>query len=135
MWKGLAVLVAIGTLFAYFLFNFISNEQFEDSFISQSDKDAKKWAKYYTTDIMGDPVLDLNGVQFGEARKIWNASRLKKEMMENFPNFELIKRYVKSRLKPSPFRKYLLDKIYDIENDYLGGSIDYEEAKYRLNNM
>jgi len=133
MVKGIAILALIGALFAYLIFDFVGNEDTENSFLYQNNK--KDWAKYYTTDIMGDPVLDLSGVQFNEAKAIWDASDLKQEMMDNFPNFELIKRYVKSRLKPSAFRKYLLNKIKEIENQYISGNIDYDEAKFRLENI
>ena len=137
MLKGFVILMAIGLAFAYFVFNFVGDVERSDSnsYVSKSEKQAREWAKYYTQDVLGRQVLDLKGAPMQTAREVWVQSRLREEMLEHFPDFEMMRQFVHDRLRPSPFRKYLLEKIDETEGDYLAGTIDTEKAKKILTNL
>ena len=133
MWKGLLVLGLIGLAFTYFVFNFVGEVEQDDGGAYASQE--LKGKAYYTEDILGDPLLNLQGLSMKSAREIWRASPMREEMLEKFPDFEEIKTYLGNRLAPSPFREYLLKKVDDIEGDYLGGAIGAESAKSRLESL
>jgi len=137
MYKGLLLLLAVGIAFAYFVFHFVGSVESDDpdSYTSKNEQKAKEWAQYYKKDALGEPVLIFGNTPVQKADQVWKESSLRKEMLENFPDFEAIRQFVHDRLEPSAFRKYLLEKIDDIESDYMGGRIDSEEAKSRLSDL
>ncbi len=137
MFKGFLLLLMVGAAFAYFVFNFVGDVEKEDpaSYVSENEKKAQEWAKYYTKDALGEPVLSFGTTPVKTADEVWQESQLRQEMLENFPDFQGIRQFVNGRLEPSLFRKYLLKKIDDIESDYMGGRIDSEEAKNRLSDL
>jgi len=137
MFKGFIALLLIGGAFAYFVFNFVGDVEKEDpnSYVSKNEKKAKAWAKYYTKDALGEPVLSFGDTPVKTADEVWKESQLRQEMLENFPDFEGIRQFVNDRMEPSLFRKYLLEKIDKIESDYMGGTIDSEKAKKQLLNL
>ncbi len=137
MGKGLIILAAVGMLFAYFVFNFVNDIESNDPdrIVSKEDRKAKEYARYYQKDALGEPVLDFRGVPVSKAKEVWSESPLRKEMLENFPQFELMKEYVTQRVVASPFQKYLLDKLDQVETDYFAGSIDSAEARRRLTEL
>jgi len=137
MLKGFIILMVVGLGFAYFVFNFVGDVERSDSdsYVSKNEKQAKEWAKYYKKDVLGQPVLDLKGAPMKTAKKVWAQSQLREEMLENFPDFEGMRQFVNDRLLPSPFRDYLLQKIEQVESDYLAGSVDSEKARAILTNL
>ena len=137
MLKGFVILLLIGISFAYFVFNFVGDVEESDpnSYVSKNQKKAKEWAKYYTKDVLGQPVLNLKGASLKTAKEVWKDSQLRLEMLEVFPNFEGMREFVEERLKDSPFREYLLQKIDKIESAFQEGSIDSARAKKMLTDL
>jgi len=137
MFKGFIILLIVGLGFVYFVFSFVGDVERSDSdsYVSKSEKQAKEWAKYYKKDVLGQPVLDLKGAPMKTAKEVWEQSQLREEMLENFPDFELMRQFVNDRLLPSSFRDYLLQKIERVESDYLAGSIDSAKARAALTNL
>ena len=137
MFKGLLVLLLVGIAFAYFVFNFVGDVERNDpqSYISKNERKAKEFARYYEKDVLGEPVLALQGVPMSKAREVWHESQMPKEMLENFPDFEAIREFIHDRIKPSLFRKKLLERVDAIESDYLGGAIDPDTAREKLSNL
>ena len=137
MWKGLLIFVGVGAAFAYFVFHFVGDVEKEDpySYVSRDEARAKAGAKYYEKDALGEPVLNLAGVPMKKAREVWRESQLRKEMLDLCPDFEGMKDFVNDRLRPSAFRKKLLERLDDVEGEYLGGSIDSETAKRKLSEI
>ncbi len=137
MLKGFIILLGVGVAFAYFVFNFVGDVERSDpdSFVSKDERKQKEWAKYYTKDALENPVLDLKKAPMKLAKEIWAESQLRQEMLSNFPDFELVRNFVNERLRPSPFRDYLLKKIDEIETDYQAGTIDSETARKRLESI
>jgi len=136
MLKGFIGLLIIGVAFAYFVFNFVGDVENDDITNHYTNVDGgtiKEWEKkYYQTDDIGEQVLDFSNTPIKTAKRVWDDSPLKKEMLSEFPDFESMKEYIKTRLLPSPFQKYLLKKLNDTESSYLSGSIDANEAKSKI---
>jgi len=137
MLKGFIILVLIGITFAYFVFNFVGDVERSDpnSYVSKNEKQAKEWAKYYKKDALDQPILDLKGASMQTAKKVWNASQLREEMLANFPDFEFMREFVRERVNPSPFRDFLLQKIENVESGFQDGTLDSEKAKEQLSNL
>ena len=137
MGKGFIILAAVGILFAYFVFNFVNDVEADDptTTISKDERRAKEYARYYQKDALGERVLDFRGVPIAKAKEVWSESPFREEMLENFPQFELMKEYVKQRVIASPFQKYLLDKLDQVETDYFAGTIDSAEARRQLTEL
>ncbi|WP_457607370.1 hypothetical protein [Nitratifractor sp.] len=137
MWKGLLILFGVGVAFAYFVFNFVGDVERSDpdSAVSKDERKAKAWAKYYTEDALGQQVLNFGNTPIKVAREVWSESPVRRGMLDEFPDFEGMRFFVNDRIKPSPFRDYLLKKIDDIESAYLGGEIDADKAKELLTKL
>ena len=130
MFKGFVILVAVGALFAYFVFNFVSDVEKNDpnTMISKDERKAKEYAKYYKSDVTGELILDFRGASLAKAREVWRESPIRKDILDNFPQFELMKEMIDQRIVDSAFRRYLLKKLDEVESAYFSGSIDSTKA-------
>jgi hypothetical protein len=134
MMKGLLVLLAVGALFAYFVFNFVGEiEGDEGTQLFSSDQgEESKYGRYYKTDPAGNRVLHLGGIPMGKAREIWKESSIRAQVLGFFPRFEHMRDLIRLHISPSPLREALLKKIDDVESDYFTGNINSDEARRRL---
>jgi len=136
MGKGFLIMVAVGALFAYFVYNFVGSiEDSDSSSYSTNEQRAEEFAKYYKKDEIGDYILDLSGVPLSTAKNIWAESSVKKEIMKNFPNFEMMHELAIEKIKACKFRGFLLKRLEGVQSDFLSGSISSEEAAKLLNNL
>jgi hypothetical protein len=140
--KGLLVLAIVGVAFAYFVFNFVGDVENEDIHKIESlnpsnaeERKKKEILEYYRQDVTGTPILDLSGVSIENAKRIWKESPTKKRIMQLFPNFHLMRDMIKLKLAPSEFRDLLLEKLSQIESDYLSGTISSYKAKEEIGNL
>ena len=137
MFKGFVILAIIGGLFAYFVFNFVGQVE-EDDPTTQLSKDAQKakeFAKYYKKDAAGYPVLVFGETPIAKAREVWRESPVMREVLDLFPQFELMKGAINTQVDDGPFRRYLLKRLDEVESQYLGGTIDSDKAKEMLQNL
>ena len=137
MFKGFVILVMVGAVFAYFVFNFVSDIEADDpdTIISKDERKAREFAKYYKTDVAGERILDFHGATVEKAKEVWKESPIRREILENFPEFEIMREMISQKLAPSQFRDYLMKKFDEVESDYLSGIIDSEKAKKRLTDL
>jgi len=136
MLKGFLILAAVGAVFAYLVFNFVTGVEEEDPRAFSGLRSEKKIAaKYYRIDAAGDRVLDLNGVPEGEMRKVWESSSIRQDLLEEFPHFEAMRDILHQEVKEGPFREKLLQVIDRVEGEYLSGKIDSTKAQKILNQM
>jgi hypothetical protein len=136
MGKSFLILVGVGALFAYFVYNFVGSiEDNDSSSYSINEQKAKEFAKYYKKDEVGDYILDLTGVPLSTAKKVWVESPVKKEIMKNFPNFEMMHELAIEKIKACKFRDFLLKRLERVQSDFLPGSISSEEAAKLLNDL
>ncbi len=138
MKKEILVFLGIGVIFSYLIMNFAKSTKVRDDSIGSGTEydeglDSEKLkTEYVVKDALGDPTLDFSNAPMNAAKAVWRASDIRKNMLNYFPKFNLMKDYVHNRLLPSPFRKALLNKIEDVEDKYLTGKISSEEAISRL---
>jgi hypothetical protein len=137
MFKGFVILVAVGALFAYFVFNFVSDVEKDDpnTMISKDERKAKEFAKYYKKDATGEQVLDFRGASLSKAKEVWRESPIRREILNNFPQFEIMKEMIDQRIVESEFRSYLLKKLDEVESEYFSGSIDSGQANKILTEL
>jgi len=135
MLKGFLILAAAGAVFAYLVFNFVADVEEEDPRAFSGLRSEQGLERYYSEDAAGDRVLDLDGVAQEEARKVWEQSPIRQELIENFPQFEAMRDLIHQQIKGGAFRDRLLKVLDEMESDYLSGSIDSVEAKRRLSNF
>lgn len=137
MFKGMMILLAVGAAFLYAVL-FLVNKSGVD--VSR-DIDTAGYSgeiegkEYYATDVLGEPILVLKNVPLEKAKRIWRQSPLRQEMLALFPDFKAIHTFAENRLRPSPFREYLVQNIEKISEDFLAGLIDADQAKERLSSL
>jgi DNA-binding ferritin-like protein len=137
MFKGFILLFGVGALFAYFVFNFVSDVEKDDpnTVISKDERKAKEFAKYYKTDAVGEWILDFRGAPLSKAKEVWSESPIRSEILENFPQFELMREIIDQKIVESEFRSYLLKKLDDVETEYFSGAIDSTKARKILTDL
>ena len=140
--RGLLVLGAVGIAFVYFVFNFVGNVENEEIQKIESlnpsnakERKQKEILEYYRQDVTGTPILDLSGVPIESAKRIWKESPTKRRIMQLFPNFHLMRDMIKLKMAPSDFRDLLLEKLSQIESDYLSGTISAYKAREEIGNL
>jgi len=137
MGKGFILLVGIGGLFAYFVFNFVGNVERDtpSSQEVQSRKAEQDFARYYIKDAAGYPVLALGNTPLSKAREVWGKSPILDDVLELFPRFDLMKKSITLHVEEGDFRRYLLKRLDEVESQYLGGTIDPDRAKEMIRNL
>lgn len=88
---------------------------------------------YYHLNIKGEKTLLLTTLPEVEKKEIWNASTLKEDMMNFFPNFMKMSTFVNDRVVDDGlFKKRLLAIIKNTEEEYIAGVINGQSAKETL---
>ena len=128
--------VVLGGIILFFivsgLINFIDKLQEEVDNPSKYSENTTQLdnEKYYDANVVGEQIVLLNGLPISKKREVWNASLLKREMMELFPKFSLMHDMIEERMiDESDFKEGLLHTIESTEEAYIGGSITGERAK------
>jgi len=75
-----------------------------------------------------DESLDIEGLDRQQQIDIWKHCSLREDFISYFPDYEEMIKFVKERVISKEFQKYLIKKIEAIENDFLMGNIDSDEA-------
>jgi hypothetical protein len=131
--KSLLVFIAIGVAFIYFITNFVGDIQKEDEKFRNTGYEQKhQYDAYMGKDSIGRDILDLTSASPAIQMKVWNSSQLKEEMLANFPDFSLMKLFVKERVRGEEFQEKLLKHIDHVELQYFSGKLDPENAKRAL---
>ena len=115
------------------LINFIGDLEDEVDVKSNYSSKESKNENYYGVDVVGEQTILLNGLSNSKKRELWNASPLKIEMLNFFPDFSLMREFVEGRMiDDSDFKKKLLEKIDKTEEEYIGGILTGQRAKATL---
>ncbi|MBD3789560.1 MAG: hypothetical protein IE885_04210 [Campylobacterales bacterium] len=134
--KTFILYVAVGLAFIYFIINFLGDLQKEDDKLSnQSFRIEHQYDKYQEKDSIGRDILVLSDVDEKTQIEAWQKSKLKKEFLELFPDFDEMKRFVKERIRGDEFKQKLLKTINETETGYFGGSLNAEDAKKKLDTL
>ena len=136
MQNGLLLLIAIGVGFIMFATNFVKSVEDDpasgDYTVSTS---SEAIYKYFKNDAGGYKVYDPSTLPINQAKRYWNESILKQEMMDFFPKFELMKKFVKLHVASGDFLELLLSKISEAELQYQTGKTNFEGARRIIDNL
>jgi len=92
--------------------------------------------KSYRLDINGNEILELGGFSLEEKKKLWNASPLKVEMINLFPDFSEMKYFIQNRIEDDgSFSREFLSYIEDIQGEYIGGALSSDNVKLKLSHF
>ncbi|MBU1667602.1 hypothetical protein KKC13_04230 [bacterium] len=92
-----------------------------------------KSESYYDINLVGEKTLLLSELAEDEKKEIWNASSLKYEMIDFFPNFIKMSTFVNDRVIDNGlFKEKLLANIKNTEEQFIGGKITGQSAKETL---
>ena len=131
--KSLFIFIAIAIGFLYFITSFVGDIQKEDDkYQNVAYQEKHKYDQYQSVDSIGQTILDLTNVDFKMQASAWNASELKDDFLNNFPDFSAMKTFVKERVRGEIFQKKLIENIDIVEGKYISGTINAEKAKREL---
>lgn len=131
--KSLLVFVAVGVGFLYFITSFIGDIQEEDDRYANEDyKIEHRYDQYHSVDSIGQEILVLTEADASTQIAAWQASELKKDFLELFPDYAEMKKFVKDRTRGDALQKKLLSKINEVEGKFFSGTLNAEQAKQAL---
>ncbi len=131
--KSFLIFITIGIGFLYFITNFVGDIQREDDkFKNEEYKQQHKYDQYLSVDSIGQEILELSGANASTQIAAWQESRLKREFLELFPNFDAMKKFTKERTRGDALQAKLLKTINNVENKYFSGTMNAEQAKIEL---
>jgi len=134
--KGLFIFIAMGVIFTYLINNFIGEIQEEDSSYKSGEyKKKHQYDQYKTIDSVGDEILDVSSVNLATQIAVWNASQLKNEFLETFPNFFEMQKFIKNRVVGDELKEKILQTLEEVEGKFLEGSINGVQAKQKLSSL
>ena len=134
--KGLLVYVAIGIAGIYFLTNFVGGIQDEDDRLKNDEYNTKhQFDEYHASDSIGQNILDLTGADTYTQINAWQESTLKYEFLELFPNFSEMKKFIDDRIRGKALKRKLHTTVNKIEDQFLSGMIQTEQAKRQLSSL
>jgi len=131
--KSLLIFILFGVGALYLLTNFIGDIQAEDDTHSNNGyKVEQKYEQYQKVDSIGRPILVVDNADEKIQVAAWNASTVKVEFLEFFPNYTEMKTFVKERVRGNALQKKLIRTIDDVEGKFFSGSMSVEQAKRAL---
>jgi len=132
------IIIVVLLVGAYFLVTKVvdGTEELEDNNDMHHNYYKKKVAsedsKYHKTDSIGQTVFNGMGLSLLEKKAIWSRSPLKDEMISYFPKFDRMRMFTRNRIEDSDLRRVVDQIVKDVENKYLSGQMNANEAKYQL---
>ncbi len=134
--KTFLVFVAVGIGFLYFVTSFVGDIQEEDEKYRNKGYELEhKYDAYTAVDSVGRDVLNLLGVDANTQVAAWNESKLKKEFLELFPDFDEMKKFVKERINGDALKAKLQAQILSVEDKFFSGTMSAEQAKQALGSL
>ncbi|MDQ1326130.1 MAG: hypothetical protein QG564_1255 [Campylobacterota bacterium] len=128
--------VVVGVGFIYFITTFVGEIQKEDDKFGNTEYILKhKYDKYYSLDSIGRDILMLSDVDEKTQTEVWQNSKLKKEFLNLFPDFDAMKRFTNERIRGDVFQKKLLKIIEETEGQFFAGTLNAEQAKQKLDSL
>ena len=128
--KSFMIFLAVGLGFFYLVTTYVSDLQKDDKVFRNSDYDqVHKYDAYKTTDSIGQEILDVTIADPKTQMDAWHHSALKQELLDLYPDFDTMKSFVKNRIRGEYLVKQLTDKITEVEDKFLSGTLNAEQAK------
>jgi len=134
--KNLLIFIAVGIVGIYFVTNFIGDIQKDDEKFQNTEYTKKQqYEQFNSKNSIGLDIIDTTGASADIQIEAWNKSKLKKQMIDYFPDFDTMKLFAKERTRGEVLVPKLLKQIDTVEGKFLAGTIDSEEAKRELRTL
>jgi len=134
--KSLFIFIVIGLGTLYFVTHFVNDIQAEDdAYYSREYKLKHKYDQYQKVDSVGQSILVVYGVDAKIQEAAWQASVIKVEFLELFPNYSEMKKFVKERVRGDMIQKKLLQTLDLVEGKFFSGVFNVEQAKDMLDSL
>ena len=134
--KSLLIFMAIGLGALYFVTNFIGSIQEEDDTYRNNDyKISHQYDKYQKRDSIGQPILVFENESEKIQIAVWQASGVKQEFLELFPQYMEMKKFVKERTNGASLQAKVLKLIDNVEGGFFAGTLNTEQAKQKLDSL
>jgi len=134
--KSLLIFIAIGLGALYLVTNFIGDIQAEDDAYRNKDYVVEhKYEQYQSVDSIGQPILAASDADAKTQVAAWDASIVKEEFFELFPNYTEMKKFVKDRIRGDALQAKLLKTIDTVEGKFFSGTLSAEQAKQMLGSV
>jgi len=133
--KSLLIFAAIGIGALYLVTNFMGDIQEEDTYKNNDYKVEHKYDKYQSVDSVGQSILSVNDMDEKTQIAAWQASPVKIEFLELFPNYSEMKIFVKDRVRGNIIQKKLLTALDKVEGKFFSGALNSEQAKQALDSL
>ena len=92
---------------------------------TQVNKGNQQYSSYYSLDLINNKILTLERIEEKDKSKIWNESFIKEEVLNAFPNMEVMKEIYNDRVTDNGlFKKKFFDYMVELQDCYIGGEID-----------
>jgi membrane-bound lytic murein transglycosylase B len=134
--KSLMLFILIGIGGVFFVTNFVGDIQREDEVFRNEGYDQKHaFDQYKTEDSIGREILDVTGAPASVQMDAWNASALKKEFLDIFPDFGGMQVFAQERVRGQALRTKLKSTLESVEAAYFSGAMNAEDAKRKLGTL
>lgn len=128
--KSLLVYLLIGIGFLYMSIWLIDGSMYRANY--SDNKSVVEYKTYESKDSVGQIVLRVSGLEENKQIDIWNASTVREEWLEFFPDFAEMKLFIEDRVEGAYIKKRLGILIDTVEGSYLSGHITIDTAKQML---
>jgi len=133
--KSLIVFLLIGTGFFYFVINVVKETETDTEKVHRVSYQQEKYAQYQKVDSIGQDILDVTIADPALQIKVWNASQIRVEFLDLFPDFDTMKDFVHSRVRGEELVQKLINKINEVEDKFFSGTMSAEQAKRALEQL
>ena len=134
--KSLMLFILIGIGGVFFVTNFVGDLQKEDEVYRNDGYDEEtKYNQYKKEDSIGREILDVTGAPVSIQMDAWNASMLKKEFLDTFPDFSGMKVFADERVRGKALKSKLKSTLESIEDAFFSGAMSAEDAKRKLDSL
>ncbi len=90
----------------------------------------------YTTDNYIDYTLNINNLCDAQKISQWNSSNIKREVLSNFPNLQIMSQIINDNMVDnSGFKDRLISHIEYLHGEYILENITMEEYREKINTI
>lgn len=134
--KSFFVYIMIGFVFYYVVTTFVGGIQKEDEeYLHNKYGQEKDYTQYNKVDSVGRETLNVMGADEKTQLQAWHKSRVKKEILALFPNYDEMKSEISQRVIGERLKKKLLKHIAKVEQAFFSGELSVEQAKHALDSL
>ena len=131
--KSFLMFVGIGLAFLYFITHFIGGiQEVDERFQNNAYEEKHKYDAYKGVDSVGRAILNVENADPATQVGAWNEGSLKQEFIELYPDFSLMKDFIRNRVYGEPIKTKLLKHVDDVETKFFAGKLTTEQAKAAL---